>query len=96
VISTGTVFHFTHVLFSVGTVTYCGGLASIETTLCLFGQSFDAEDLRLRGVKDLYSTCWGNGLVALETGKAGNGTCMKWALGNHSNSAGKGAFRYLS
>jgi hypothetical protein len=62
----------------------------VKTTLCLFRQSLDADDLRFYEVSRT-CTLLGRELVGLHRkGKVVNGTCMKWALGNRSNSAGIG------
>lgn len=59
--------------------------------LCL-GWSLDADDLRLRGVKDCTITGMYRPKVWVSIGWARLGTdkCMKWALVNRSNPAGLG------
>ena len=62
----------------------------VKTTLCLFGQSLDADDLRFTRCQGLVHYLAGNWLVLHRKGKVVNRTCMKWALGNRSNLAGIG------
>lgn len=60
-----------------------------EITLCLFRQSLDTDDLRFTRCQGLVHYLAGNWLVLHRKGKVER-TCMKWALGNRSNSAGIG------
>lgn len=65
-----------------------GGLATSGKDLCLFGmQSLDTDDLRLPRCQRLVHYLAGKLVWLHRKGKFGDGTCMKWALGNHGNSA---------
>lgn len=74
-------------MFCYGGIATCfGGLATSETLFACLGSLLTLMTFALRGVKDLYTTWQGTGLVA-SGGKFRERTCMKWALGNRSNSA---------
>jgi hypothetical protein len=84
---------------SDGIITCFGGLATSESLFACLGSLLTLMTFALRGVKDVYTTWQGTGLVASE-GQGWERTCMKWALGNRSNSARVGlsyvANSYLS
>jgi len=79
------------VFYSEGVVTCLGGFATMELTLCWFGQSLDADDLRSTRCQGLVQYLGRAGLVAWK-GQGLEWTCMKWALENRSNSIGIGAW----
>ena len=86
---------FTDVLFSWSCYLLWWNFPTSETTLCLFGQSLDADDLRFTRCQGLVHYLAGNWLVCIGRARCVNGTCMKWALGNRSNSAGIGLSIWL-
>ena len=61
-----------------------------EITLCLFRQSLDTDDLRFTRCQGLVHYLAGNLVGFASKGQGCERTCMKWALGNRSNSAGIG------